>query len=133
MKELLTTISSLLVILFSLSVLFLAEDESETIPEAPSEQMASLSHRPPQKKTVIFNRVQGVKVKNGILIFITLEKEGLKDHYFSLRGKNVFLSQASTAVMPINSIQFEEEGENSLRITFSPNLDIDLMEELTAI
>ncbi|QDU50792.1 hypothetical protein [Gimesia panareensis] len=132
MKELLTTVSSLLVILFSLSVLFLAE-ESETIPDAPSEQITSLSSRPPQKKTVIFNRVQGVKVKHGILIFITLEKEGLKDHYFSLRGKNVFLSQAPTSVMPINSIQFEEEGENSLRITFSPNLDIDLMEELTAI
>lgn len=132
MKELLTTVSSLLVILFSLSVLFLAE-ESETLPDAPSEQITSLSNRPPQKKTMIFHRVQGVKVKNGILIFITLEKEGLKDHYFSLRGKNVFLSQSPTSVMPINSIQFEEEGENSLRITFSPNLEIDLMEELTAI
>lgn len=130
MKEILTMISSLLVILFSLSVLFLADDTSAE-PESSSVTIPDLASRPPQTETVLFKRVMGVRVHQGVLIFVTREQEGLKDHYFPLRGKNVFLCRPTSSRLPADSIQFASEGLNGLRITFSPTLKIDLQEQLT--
>jgi hypothetical protein len=132
MRDTLTTVSSLLVILFGLSVLFLAEDTTAER-EGKSVPISDLANSPPPPETVLFDRVQGARIKNGVLVFVTREQAGLKDHYFPLRGKNIFFCQTPSSQLPVNSIQFAAEGINSLRITFSPSLKIDLQEQLTAL
>ena len=132
MKDLLTTISSIFVILFSLSVLFLAEPTDAKTGVA-TEQEHDISDQPLGKPSLLFTRVQGAKIKNGVLIFMTLEEDGLKDHYFPLRGRNVVLSQTPDKQLPVSSIQFTEETENCLRINISPSIQINLLEELTAL
>ncbi|WP_417382870.1 hypothetical protein [Gimesia sp.] len=129
MRDFLSTISSIFVILFSLSLLFLT-DEPDVESGAQKKTFATHLKHPPANKTMIFNKVQGVKVRDGVLVFVTLEEGGLKDYYFSLRGKNVILCQSPNSQMPLKSIEFEESSLNGLRITLSAGLDINLQETL---
>lgn len=138
MKDFLTTLSSIVVILFGLSVLFLTDKtdaepvkQSQTVKQ--TEAIPELSNTAPQKRKMIFLKVQGVNVKNGVLHFVTLESYGLKDHFISLRGKNVILSQSPTSQLPVQSIQFEENGPHSLRISISTTLDFNLQEKLAEL
>lgn len=129
MKDLLSTTSSLFIILFSLSLLFLTEEPNVESGEQ-KKTIATQRKHPPENKTTTFGRVQSVTVRDGVLIFVAFEKDGLKEYYFSLRGKNVILCQSPTSQMPPKSIQFEESDTGSLRITLSASLDINLEKEL---
>ncbi|QDT88582.1 hypothetical protein [Gimesia algae] len=129
MKDYLSTISSIFVILFSLSVLFLADGPDVQSGEQKQTLTAPLNQIP-QKKTMLFNKIQGVRVRDGVLIFVTLGRDGLKDHYYSLRGKHVILCKSPSSQMPFKSIEFQESSLNSLQITLSADLDIDLKESL---
>ncbi|WP_417395382.1 hypothetical protein [Gimesia chilikensis] len=134
MKEILTTIASLVVIMFCLAILVLPNDsEIEAKPAAQTVPSGSVQAGQPVKGTLLFKQVQAVKVRNEVLIFVTLDREGLKDYYIPLRGKNVILSQSPNSLLPVNSIKLEENGMNSLCVTLSPTLEIDLMKELTTL
>ncbi|MEQ8855910.1 hypothetical protein [Gimesia sp.] len=136
MKDMLTTTSSLIVILFCLSVLFLSEDPPDATPgvvELPTRHNAlNAETKHPLAKTTFFHRVQSVRFKKGVLNFVTVGEEGLEDHFFLIRDKNVILVKAAGGNMPRNSLKFEDDGHNTLLVTIPNTFDVDLMKELTA-
>lgn len=136
MKDMLTTTSSLIVILFCLSVLFLSDEthpDADGVVELPSRNNAlDASTKHPLAKTTYFNRVQSVRFKKGVLIFVTSGSEGLEEHFFLIRDKNVILVKASSGNMPVNSIKFDDDGHNTLVVTIPNTFDVDLLKEMTA-
>ncbi|QDU51679.1 hypothetical protein [Gimesia panareensis] len=136
MKDMLTTTSSLIVILFCLSILFLSDNrysDSEVVQELPNRHNAlSADTKHPRASTTMFRRVQSVRVKKGVLIFVTSCEEGLKEHYFLIRDKHVILVKSSTGEMPHNTLKFDDDGHNTLLVTIPHTFDVDLMKEMTA-
>lgn len=138
MKDMLTTTSSLIVILFCLSVLFLTDEApaptvTDAVMEPPNPHNAlNASTKHPLAKTTYFYRVQSVRYRKGVLIFVTSDQEGLKEHFFLIRNKNVILVRASSTSMPRKSLKFEDDGHNTLLVTIPKTFDVDLMQEMTA-
>jgi len=136
LKDLLTTASSVIIILFCLSLFFLGEGTG-TNPENPdlittqSAKYRSGIH--PLAKTTLFKRVQSVRLKKGVLMFVTANEEGLQEHFFLIRDKNVVLIKKKATDMPQNSIKFEDDGHNTLLVTIPSSFDIDLLEAMTSI
>lgn len=137
MKDMLTTSSSIIIILFCCSLLFLSDEavtfqnEAEFITNRNAKDYQKTTH--PLAKTTLFNRVQSVRIQKGVLMFVTSDQEGLKEHYFLIRDKNVILIKEKAADMPHNSIKFEDDGYNTLRVTIPDRFNINLMEEMTSI
>ena len=135
MKDLLTTAASLIIILFCFSLLFQSEG-MENVPEEAAQLAMHNSEiqsgfSPPVKST-LFNRVQSVKVRKGVLMFANLEQGKLKEHYFLIRDKNVILTKEPDGNMPHHTIKFEDDGKSAMRVTISTSLDIDLLEEMAS-
>ena len=134
MKDFLTSTSSIIVILFCFSLLLLDEVPG-TISEEPkhvTDQSAEFkSGVYPIARTTLFTRVQSVKLQKGVLMFVSLDPDGLKEHYFLIRDKNVVLIKKSNSDMPLNSIRFEDDGHSTMRVTIPDTFDIDLLEEMT--
>tara|TARA_R110002111_G_scaffold247140_5_gene310241 strand:+ start:53606 stop:54019 length:414 start_codon:yes stop_codon:yes gene_type:complete len=136
LKDLLTTTSSTLIILFCFSLFFLGEE-----PGSDREGPALISHHiknhksgtHPLAKTTLFQKVQSVRLKKGVLMFVTSDEEGLKEHFFLIRDKNVVLIKKKASDMPLNSIKFEDDGHNTLLVTIPNSFEIDLLEEMTSL
>ncbi|MCA9016571.1 MAG: hypothetical protein KDA77_14660 [Planctomycetaceae bacterium] len=139
MREMLTTISSIIVILFCCSVLFLGEGARDYLPEPEAEPISShnakeLNKVPhPLAKTTLFHRVQSVRLHKGVLMFVTADQEGLKEHFFLIRDKNVILVKKDAGDMPPNSIKFDDDGHNTLLVTIPNTFEIDVLRELTSL
>lgn len=137
MKDMLTTTSSIIIILFCCSLLFLSDDAatSQEEPGMLTNRNASEYRKTPHPlaKTTLFKRVQSVRMQKGVLMFVTSDQEGLKEHYFLIRDKNVILIKEKAVDMPHNSIKFEDDGYNTLRVTIPDRFKINLMEEMTSI
>ncbi len=92
MRDMLTTISSMILIVFCFSLLMVSE-ETESVPgesETAANQLPGYrSGQRPVNNFFLFKKVQSVRLKKGVLIFVTMENEGLKEHYFQIRNKNV--------------------------------------------
>ncbi|WP_144984568.1 hypothetical protein [Gimesia aquarii] len=135
MKDMLTTFSSIIIILFCFS-LFYVSDEAETNKEksaALREHNARFQHgQHPLAKTKMFTRVQSVSLKKGILMFVTSDPDGLNEHFFLLRDKNVILAKKPAIGMPRNSIKFEDDGHNTLVVTIPDSFDIDLLTAMSS-
>lgn len=135
MKDMLTTFSSVIIILFCFSLFYLG-DEVETNQEtsaAAKDQTASFQHgQHPLAKTTVFTRVQSVKLKKGILMFVTADPDGLKEHFFLIRDKNVILAKKPAIGMPRNSIKFDDDGHNTLLVTIPDSFDIDLLTAMSS-
>lgn len=136
MKDMLTTTASIVIILFCFSLLFLVED-----PGASREDPALISHRiashqsgtHPFAKTTLFQKVQSVRLEKGVLMFVTSSEEGLAEHFFLIRDKNVILIKKKDSEMPLNSIKFEDDGHNTLLVTIPNSFDIDLLKEMSTL
>ena len=137
MKDLLTTVASAIVIVFCVSVLFLSEEADPIEEEAEMlthKNAAELNQPPfPLAKTTLYHRVQSVRVVKGVLHFVTADKEGLKDHYFLLRDKNVILVQEDAVHIPHNAIQFEDDGYHTIKVTIPTTFGLNLMHDLTCM
>lgn len=132
MRDLLTTISSMIVILFCLSVLLMSGETDSEEPLDNTNQLASQqSNQPSTLRTTLFKKVQSVKLEHGVLMFVTFEKTGLKEHYFPIRDKNVVLVNSMTGDMPPNTIKFDYVA-STLMVTIPKMFEIDLMESLTS-
>ncbi len=135
MRNLLSNISSLIVILFCVSILIVSEDsgpdtnemidDTKNIPGAQSERSMT-------PRTMIFKRVQSVKISKGVLIFTTFENKKFKSHYFKIRDKNVIFVRDEDSDMPVYSIKFTDSGCNALVVTIPNSLKIDLLEQMKA-
>ncbi len=94
MRELITTASSLIIILCCLCS-FLVTEEPEASHDVP-ERISNLNGELLQSekvgvKTILFKKVQSVKIKNGVLIFVTLQDEGgLREHIFKSEIRTSF-------------------------------------------
>ncbi|MCH9653914.1 MAG: hypothetical protein K0U86_13110 [Planctomycetes bacterium] len=134
MKDLLTSTSSIIVILFCFSLLLL-DEVPETVSVEPTHMTdhsaGFKSGMYPKARTTLFSRIQSVKVRNGVLMFVSLEPDGLQEHYFLIRDKNVILIKKTNSVMPADSIKFEDDGRSTMLVTISASLDIDLLEEMS--
>lgn len=139
MKDTLTSISSIIVILFCISALFLVDIEESSLQEQETETISArngrdyLKPRHPLAKTTLFHRVQSVRVDKGVLVFVTADQTGLKEHFLVLRDKNVILIKKDAGDMPHNSIKFDDDGHSTLKVTIPNAFDIDLLHELTSI
>lgn len=137
MRDMLTTISSIIVILFCLSLLIVSGETGEAdgreAKQIESRSVSSQSENTPVSKTTLYQKVQSVKFKNGVLIFVTLEQGGLKQHYFQIRDKNVVLCSNTNRDMPINSIKFTDDGSSTLQITIPPAFEVDLLEAMSEL
>ncbi len=137
MRDLLTTISSIIVILFCLSLLIVSgetgEADSQEAKQISTRSMSSKSEESPVPRTTLYQKVQSVKFKNGVLIFVTLDQGGLKEHYFQIRDKNVVLCSNSDRDMPINSIKFTDDGSSTLQVTIPPAFEVDLLEAMSEL
>ena len=131
MRDLLTTTASMIVILFFLSMLLMGEGDVEKRTETKSNK-TPLDHEQdqPGQQAYTFHQVQSVELERDVLNFVTLEEEGLKEHYFLIRDKNVILVNHPAGKMAINTLRFEIDG-NLMRITIPPAYEIDFMESLT--
>lgn len=131
MRDLLTTVASMIVILFFLSMLLMGEERFEKRTANPSSKTRlDQEQNKPAQQAHTFHKVQSVKLERDVLKFVTLEQEGLKEHYFLIRDKNVILVNHPAGKMSINTLRFEIEG-NLMRITIPPAYEIDFMESLT--
>ncbi|MCH9655614.1 MAG: hypothetical protein K0U86_06580 [Planctomycetes bacterium] len=135
MRDLLITTLSILIILFCISLLVVSGesesntnemlDDAKTVPGAQRDTLMT-------PKTILFTKIQSVKIRKGILIFVTFENLKLKSHYFQIRDKNVIIVRNNDSDMPLYSIKFTDNGCNTLVVTISDTLDIDLLEEMSA-
>lgn len=133
MKDLLTTASSIIIILFCVSLLFLSErNQFGDMELLTNEHAESQTAKHPRAKTTLFSRVQSVKLKKGVLMFVTIGVDGLEEHFFLIRDKNVVLIKKNSGDMPGNSIKFDDDGHNTLLVTIPNTFDIDLMDAMTA-
>ncbi|WP_339734302.1 hypothetical protein [uncultured Gimesia sp.] len=134
MRDLLTTIASIIVILFCLSLLIVSGEtqskEEEVITNA-NQLGLNQGSLPRVSQSTIFKKVQTVKLKQGVLMFITIGKEGLKEHFLVLRDKNVVLVNSKSSSMPYNTIRFDYNA-NTLLVTIPSAFEIDMLESLTA-
>tara|TARA_R110000850_G_scaffold121676_2_gene239571 strand:+ start:20743 stop:21195 length:453 start_codon:yes stop_codon:yes gene_type:complete len=133
-KDLLTTASSIIIILFCVSLFFLSEgNRSESggpaLLNKDSAEIQAGKH--PRAKTTLFSRVQSVKLKKGVLMFVSIGEDGLREHFFLIRDKNVVLVKKNAGDMPGNSIKFDDDGYNTLLVTIPNTFDIDLMDAMT--
>lgn len=134
MRDLLTTIASIIVILFCLSLLIVngeADLEQEEVVTNASQLASYQTEQLPGSRSTVFRKVQSVELENGVLMFTTIEKEGLKEHYFLIRDKNVVLVNNKSSSMPYNTIRFDSKA-NTLLVTIPTAFEVDLMESLTA-
>ncbi|QDT43127.1 hypothetical protein Pan241w_32250 [Gimesia alba] len=134
MRDLLTTVASIIVILFCLSLLMVSGEADLEQEEVVSNARQLASYRTeqlPVSRSTVFRKVQSVELENGVLMFTTIEKEGLKEHYFLIRDKNVVLVNNKTSSMPYNTIRFDSKA-NTLLVTIPTAFEIDMMESLTA-
>ncbi|WP_339726821.1 hypothetical protein [uncultured Gimesia sp.] len=136
MKDLLTTTSSVIVILFCISILFLVDNEETALQEQDLEMISAhngkefLKAPHPLAKTTLFHRVQSVRLKEGVLIFVTADQDGLKEHFFVIRDKNVILVKKDAGDMPPNSIKFASDGHGTLMVTIPNTFELDPMQDL---
>lgn len=133
MRDMLTTISSMIVILFCLSLFFVGgevESGLEQKEDRTDQYVRNQSGRQSVNDSLIFKRVQSVKLEQGVLKFVTLENEKLKEHYFQINGKNVIFTRDAESDMPLHSIKFSDKGSDTLLVTIPPSLEIDIMESL---
>ena len=136
MKDLLTTTSSVIVVLFCCSVLFLEEDrgtssqeqEFDSITSRNGEEFLKAPH--PLAKTTLFHRVQSVRLENGILKFVTLDQDRIKEHYFVVRDKNVILVKQEAGDIPYNAIKFYDDGYHRIEVTIPNTFELDPMQDL---
>ncbi|WP_417377798.1 hypothetical protein [Gimesia sp.] len=137
MREFITTVSSLIIIACCFCS-FLTPEEP-VVGQSNPEQSTNLKMNCIQSEKLVsrsklFKKVQSVEMKEGVLMFITLqEKGGLREHYFQMRGKNVILCNRGDDKMPLNSIKFEEDGSNTIIVTIPPMYEVNLMEAMTAM
>ena len=137
MREFVTTISSLIIIVCCFCS-FLPSEESD-VDQSRQDQFSGASGKfiqddKPVSRSKLFKKVQAVKMKQGVLMFVTLEEEGgLREHYFQIRDRNVILCNLGDAKMPLDSIKFEEDGANTIIVTIPPMYDVDLLEALTSM
>jgi len=132
MRDLLATISSMIVILICLSLLMMSgeTDSGESINNA--NLLASYqSKQPPAPRTTLFKKVQSVTLEQRVLVFITSEKTGLKEHYFLIHDKNVVLINSMTGDLPQDTIRFDYDC-STLLVTIPAVFNIDIMESLTS-
>lgn len=135
MKDLLTTASSIIIILFCVSLLFLGEtrpSESGGRELLTNDSAEFQAAKHPHASTILFSRVQSVRLKKGVLMFVSLDEDGLKEHFFLIRDKNVVLIKKNAGDMPPNSIKFDDDGYNTLLVTIPNTFDIDLLDAMTA-
>lgn len=135
MKDMLTTTSSIIVILFCLTALFLSDEAEPALNHPgmitkPESSMNSTKY--PLAKTTYFHHVLSVSVQKGVLQFVTQGKTGRMEHFFLIRDKNVILIKKSAVDMPKDSIKFDDDGHNTLLVTIPTTFEIDLMHDLTA-
>lgn len=136
MKDLLTTTSSVIVILFCCSVLFLEDDAEKGLQEQDVDMITARNGEEFLKaphllaKTTLFHRVQSVRLENGVLMFVTLEQERAKEHYFVVRDKNVILVKQDVGDMPSNSIKFYDDGRSRIEVTIPNTFEFDPLREL---
>lgn len=133
MRDILTTVSSIIVILFCLSLLFVSEEieTDQQYKEEITNQNASYQNsQPPDNKSIVFNRVQSVELEHGILKFATFENEKFKQHFFKIRDKNVIFTRETDSGMPLHSIKFVDSGCNTLLVTIPPSFEVDIMKDL---
>ncbi|WP_417385808.1 hypothetical protein [Gimesia sp.] len=133
MKDLLTTASSIIIILFCVSLLLFSEGHQSTSGdlEVLASNAETQAGKHPHARTTMFTRVQSVKLKKGVLMFVTMCDDGLKEHYFLIRDKNVVLIKKNAGDMPGNAIKFDDDGYNTLLVTIPNTFDIDLMDAMT--
>ncbi|QDT91777.1 hypothetical protein [Gimesia algae] len=137
MREMITTISSLIIIACCFCS-FLASEEPDA-GQNISGQISDLKVNSPQNEkpfssSKLFKKVQAVELKDGVLVFVTIQEEGgLREHYFQVRNKNVILCNRGDVNMPLNSIKFEDDGSNTIIITIPPRYEVDLMEAMTSM
>lgn len=134
MRDLLATIASIIVILFCLSLLFVSEETQSEQDEAvtnANQLPLNQSGFPQVSQSTIFKRVQSVELKQGVLMFITIGKEGLKEHFLVLRDKNVVLVNSKSSSMPYNTIRFDYNA-NTLLVTIPSAFEVDILGSLTA-
>ena len=134
MRELLTTVASIMVILFCLSLLIVsgeAEQEKEEVSTNTNQLASYQTEQLPVNRSTVFRKVQSVELENGVLMFTTIEKEGLKEHYFLIRDKNVVLVNNKSSSMPYNTIRFDSKA-NTLLVTIPTTFEVNMMESLTA-
>ena len=135
MKDMLTTSSSIIIILFCCSLLFLSDEavtfqnEAEFITNRNAKDYQKTTH--PLAKTTLFNRVQSVRIQKGVLMFVTSDQEGLKEHYFLIHDKNVVLINSMTGDLPQDTIRFDYDC-STLLVTIPAVFNIDIMESLTS-
>ena len=137
MRELITMISSLIIILCCLSSFLVTEEPeaSHGVPERISSLNGGTLHsQKVGEKSRLFKKVQSVEIKNGVLIFVTLQDEGgLREHYFQIRNKNIILCNHGDATMPHNSIKFEMDDSNTTVVTIPPAYEVDYIEAMTSL
>ncbi len=131
MKDLLTNIAAIIVILFCFSLL-LADEIPGTDTEKRVTSAEFQGREKPEATTTLFNKVQSVKVQKGVLIFETLEQGQLQEHFFMMRDKNVFLIRKVISEIPNDMIKFEDYGHSTMLVTIPATFDIDLYEEMSA-
>lgn len=135
MRDLLTTVASIIIILFCFSLLIVNGESFSEQGQRRTNSNSLAGYRAeelPVSRSTIFRKVQSAKLENGVLMFTTIEKEGLKEHYFLIRDKNVVLVNNKTSSMPYNTIRFDSKA-NTLLITIPTTFKIDMMESLTAM
>ncbi len=133
MRDLLTTMSSMIIILFCLSLLFVGgenETDADQKVNRIHQNAGDLRGSQSVNDSLVFHRVQSVKLEEGILRFVTFKDEKIKEHYFPIGDKNVVFSRESDSDMPLHSIKFVDRGRNTLVLTIPPSLEIDMMELL---
>jgi hypothetical protein len=136
MKDLLTTTSSIIVILFCCCVLFLGDDADQHLSEPDPEMITARNHkkflkaRHPLAKTTLFRRVQSVRLKDGVLMFVTADQNGLKEHFFIIRDKNVILVKKDADDMPPDSIKFDADGHGGIQVTIPNTFELDPLQDL---
>lgn len=130
MKDLLTNIAAIIVILFCFSLLL-----ADEVPGTDRENMVAIAEsqrrEKPEATTTLFNKVQSVKMQKGVLIFETLEQGQLQEHFFMMRDKNVFLIRKVIGEIPSDMIKFEDYGHTTVLVTIPATFDIDLYEEMS--
>ncbi|QDV51259.1 hypothetical protein Enr17x_33140 [Gimesia fumaroli] len=134
MRDLLTTTAAVIVILFCLALLLVSgetELEQEEVITNANQLARYQSGLTGISQSTVFRKVQSVTLKQGVLMFVTIEKEGLKEHYFSIRDKNVVLVNNKSSSMPYNTIRFDSKA-NTLLVTIPTAFEVDLMGSLTA-
>ncbi|MCH9655317.1 MAG: hypothetical protein K0U86_07740 [Planctomycetes bacterium] len=136
MRDLLSMVSSAIIILFCFSLLLVSGApgaDNDEVDSNVSRAIGIESEHPVTPQTILFTKIQSVKVRKGILIFVTFENNSIKEYYFQIRDKNVIFVRDEDSEMPLESIKFTDRGCHTLMVTIPKSLEIDLVEEMAGV